>query len=127
MVQSLPPLSLSSDVQLTPLGVNSLQKITKFLKETVLQTSGADIHGQLASELVLSLALQRGSLRYILEWIQMALDASCTSFRNGKISRHSLEKSLLQMKGSKTSKLKLKHDEVDLYEAAMCIMEEVYM
>lgn len=125
MVQNLPPLSLSSDTQLTPLGVSSLQQVTKFLKETVLQTSGADVHGQLASELLLCLALQRGSLRYILEWIQMALDASCKKFRNGKISRDTLEKSLVQMKGSKNIKNKLAKNEVDLYDAALCIMEEV--
>lgn len=125
MVQNLSPLSLSSDAQLTPLGVNSLQQITKFLKDTVLQTLGSDLHGQLASELLLSLALQRGSLRYILEWIQMALDASCKNFRHGKISRNTLEKSLIQMKGPQVSKKKLIQSEVDLYDAALCIMEEV--
>lgn len=125
MIQNLPPLTLSHDNHLTSLGVKSLEKISKFLKETVLETSGANLYGQLASELLLSLALQRGFLRYILEWIKIALDTSCP--RQGKISRRTLEKALLQMRGECHSPLKMHYfsDNVDLYDAAMCIMEEL--
>lgn len=125
MVQNLPPLTLSHDNHLTPLGVKSLEKISKFLKDTVLETSGANLYGQLASELLLGVALQRGSLRFILEWIQMALDSS--SPRSGKISRKTLEKALYQMRGDCVSPIKLRNfgNEVDLYDAAMCIMEEL--
>lgn len=131
MIQSLPPLSLSNDYHLTPLGVKSLEKVSKFLKEVVLQTSGTEIHGKLASELLLGIALQRGSLRYILEWIQMALDSSCLKFRQGKISKSMLEKALTQMRGEILSPTKIINnkssfgDEIDLYEAAMLVMEEL--
>lgn len=100
MIQNLPPLSLSYDNHLTALGVRSLEKVSKFLKETVLETSGCDIHGELASELLLGIALQRGSLRYLLEWIEMSLESSCQNFRQGKISRKMLEKALIQMQAN---------------------------
>lgn len=125
MVQNLPPLTLSHDNHLTPLGVKSLEKVSKFLQETVLETSGTNLYGQLASELLLSIALQRGSLHFILEWIQMALDTSCP--RRGKLSYKTLEKALYQMHGDCISPIKLRNfgNEVDLYDAAMCIMEEL--
>lgn len=53
MVQNLPPLTLAHDNHMTSLGVKSLEKISKFLKETVLETSGVNLYGQLASELLL--------------------------------------------------------------------------
>lgn len=127
MVQNLPPLTLSHDNHLPPLGVKSLEKISTFLKTTVLETSGANLYGQLSSELLLGIALQRGSLRYILEWIKMALDSSTPQLRQGKISRNSLEKSLNQMRNDCGSPLKMKNfgSEIELYDAAMCIMEEL--
>lgn len=66
MIQNLPPLSLANDMQLTPLGVAGVQKVFNFLKEEVLGTISEDPKAQLlASELLLGLALQRGSLRYV--------------------------------------------------------------
>ena len=42
-----------------------------------MPNSGADYIGKrIACELVLALAAQRGSLRYLLEWVEMALCAS---------------------------------------------------
>lgn len=44
----------------------------------MLHEASADSKGKLlASEILLGLALQRGSLRHLLEWIDMALEASC--------------------------------------------------
>ena len=52
-------------------------KVTGFLKTATLPNSGADSLGRrFAAELVLALAAQRGSLRYLLEWIEMALCAA---------------------------------------------------
>lgn len=64
MIRNLPPLSLANDTHLTKLGMDSLQKVFTFLKEEVLGTISQDSKSQLlASELLLGLALQRGSLR----------------------------------------------------------------
>ena len=77
VVCSLPPLSLANETRLPALGLNALDQVSGFLKSMSMPHSGADTHGkQLASELVLALAAQRGSLRYLLEWIQMAMCAA---------------------------------------------------
>ena len=42
--------------------------------------SGADLQGQqLASQLILSLAMQRGLLHHLLGWVDLALHASATA------------------------------------------------
>lgn len=77
VVCSLPPLSLANETRLPALGLNALSQVSSFLKSMSMPSSGADRHGkQLASELVLALAAQRGSLRYLLEWIEMAMCAA---------------------------------------------------
>ena len=77
VVCSLPPLSLANETRLPALGLNALDQVSGFLKSMSMPHSGADTHGKhLASELVLALAAQRGSLRYLLEWIQMAMCAA---------------------------------------------------
>ncbi len=82
VVGNLPPLSLASESKLPALGLDTLAQVTEFLKTITLPNSGADCLGKrLASELVLALAAQRGSLRYILEWIEMALVAAMGSAR----------------------------------------------
>ena len=74
---SLPPLSLANESKLPALGLSSLSQVTQFLKSVSLPQSGADVLGRrLACELVLALSAQRGSLRYLLEWVEMALCAS---------------------------------------------------
>lgn len=71
---SLPPNSLSSKSKLPELGVLSLEKVTGFLTEMVGPESPADGRGQqLALELLLQMALQRGSLCFFLNWIELAL------------------------------------------------------
>ena len=77
VVCSLPPLSLANETRLPALGLNALGQVSSFLKSMSMPNSGADRQGkQLASELVLALAAQRGSLRYLLEWIEMAMCAA---------------------------------------------------
>ncbi|XP_028298817.1 probable E3 ubiquitin-protein ligase HERC1 isoform X3 [Gouania willdenowi] len=77
VVGSLPPLSLANESKIPVMGLDCLAQVTTFLKGVTMPNSGADILGRrLASELLLGLAAQRGSLRYLLEWIEMALAAS---------------------------------------------------
>lgn len=77
VVNSLPPLSLANESKIPPMGLDCLAQVTTFLKGVTMPNSGADTLGRrLASELLLGLASQRGSLRYLLEWIEMALAAS---------------------------------------------------
>ncbi|KAG2470375.1 HERC1 ligase, partial [Polypterus senegalus] len=77
VISSLPPLSLANESKIPPMGLDCLSQVTSFLKGVTMPNSGADILGRrLASELLLGLAAQRGSLRYLLEWIEMALAAA---------------------------------------------------
>lgn len=77
VVNSLPPLSLANESKIPAMGLDCLAQVTAFLKGVTTPTSGADVLGRrLASELLLGLASQRGSLRYLLEWIEMALAAA---------------------------------------------------
>ena len=53
------------------------RQVTSFLKSAMQMKSGADVTGKrLAAELVLALAAQRGSLCYLLEWVEVALSAA---------------------------------------------------
>lgn len=55
-------------------------KVSDFLKKTAVSGSWADRAGRrLALELLLGLAVQRGSLRFLLEWVEVALAASTSS------------------------------------------------
>ena len=45
VVRGLPPLSLANESQITALGVQSLQQVTRFLRQAALPTSGADSAG----------------------------------------------------------------------------------
>ncbi|MGH0117414.1 UNVERIFIED_CONTAM: hypothetical protein FKN15_034601 [Acipenser sinensis] len=77
VISSLQPLSLANESKIPPMGLDCLSQVTTFLKGVTMPNSGADILGRrLASELLLGLAAQRGSLWYLLEWIEMALLAS---------------------------------------------------
>lgn len=64
VVCSLPPLSLANESKLPTLGLSTLTQVTTFLKGVTMPNAAADLLGKrLASELVLALAAQRGSLR----------------------------------------------------------------
>ncbi|XP_031334464.1 probable E3 ubiquitin-protein ligase HERC1 isoform X1 [Photinus pyralis] len=125
MVCKLPPLSLSNDSHLTALGVNSLHQVCTFLKEVVLSPVVENADGQLlAAELVLGIALQRGSLRYFLEWIDMALDGSSKEGSTCKISREMFETVTSQMESAQIN-LDSEDNEVDLYQAAYYLMDAI--
>ena len=77
VLSSLPPLSLANESKIPHLGTECLLQVTRFLKSSTMPGSGADVAGkQLASQLVLGLAAQRGSLQHLLDWVEMALGAS---------------------------------------------------
>lgn len=79
IVSSFPPLSLANEAKLTPLGIESLNQVNTFLHTVASSQAGADSAGQkLAAELMISLAAQRGSLCYALEWINMAMHSAVT-------------------------------------------------
>lgn len=115
VVGSLPPLSLANESKIPPMGLDCLAQVTGFLKGVTMPNSGADILGRrLASELLLGLAAQRGSLRYLLEWIEMALAASAvvsamerseapTQSQEGLIGYDCFMNILLQMRRSLVS------------------------
>ncbi|KAL7980305.1 hypothetical protein Chor_014634 [Crotalus horridus] len=145
VVSSLPPLSLANESKIPPMGLDCLSQVTAFLKGVTIPNSGADTLGRrLASELLLGLAAQRGSLRYLLEWIEMALSASAvvhTMEKNkllqtleGMISFDCFMTILMQMRrslGSSADRSQWREPTrtseglCSLYEAALCLFEEV--
>ncbi|XP_045564463.1 probable E3 ubiquitin-protein ligase HERC1 isoform X7 [Salmo salar] len=148
VVSSLPPLSLANESKIPPMGLDCLTQVTTFLKGVTMPNSGADILGRrLASELLLGLAAQRGSLRYLLEWVEMALVASavvstmekdkmkvCLLNQEGLIGYDCFMNILMQMRrslGSSADRSQWREPTrtsdglCSLYEAALCLFEEV--
>ncbi|XP_076011638.1 putative E3 ubiquitin-protein ligase HERC1 isoform X4 [Genypterus blacodes] len=145
VVSSLPPLSLANESKIPPMGLDCLAQVTTFLKGVTMPNSGADILGRrLASELLLGLASQRGSLRYLLEWIEMALAASAVvssmeqskmiQNQEGLIGYDCFMNILMQMRrslGSSADRSQWREPTrssdglCSLYEAALCLFEEV--
>lgn len=127
IIDTFPPLSFSNDSHLGHLGISCLDKVSQFLKEIVLNAAGADVTGRiLASELLLSVALQRGSLRYLLEWIEMALEAS--ENRNVAISSVKFSRAINNMMSqTRLNRISTNEDlmELTLYEAAIQLMEKL--
>ena len=77
IIMTFEPLSLADKCRLPPLAASSLADVMSFLRSIVSPQSCADANGRrLAAELMLALATQRGSLHYLLEWIEMALCAA---------------------------------------------------
>ncbi|KAH3837497.1 hypothetical protein DPMN_110888 [Dreissena polymorpha] len=71
---SLKPLSLANESKLTYLGVHALNRTFSFLKSICSSNSETHISARpLASELMITLAAQRGSLKYVLEWVELAV------------------------------------------------------
>ncbi|XP_066448386.1 probable E3 ubiquitin-protein ligase HERC1 isoform X1 [Eleutherodactylus coqui] len=145
VVNSLPPLSLANESKIPPMGLDCLAQVTTFLKGVTVPNSGADTLGRrLVSELLLGLASQRGSLRYLLEWIEMALAASALvneadknkmlTTQEGMISCDCFISILQQMRrslGSSADRTQWREPTrtadglCSLYEAALCLFEEV--
>lgn len=129
MVQKLPPFALTNDAQLNNLGITSLDQVSSFLKDVVLNVLEADLEGKLlASELLLLIAVQRGSLRYILDWIDMALSAVNKLSDNQKICSAIFRNILAQFRASKSNSNQSENsitDSMTIYEAAVELMEEL--
>jgi len=79
VITSFPPLSLADKRCLPQLAISSMSDVASFLRSIVIPQSGAEaVTRRLAIEILLVLAVQRGSLHYLLEWIELALGASST-------------------------------------------------
>ncbi|XP_030832727.1 probable E3 ubiquitin-protein ligase HERC1 isoform X3 [Strongylocentrotus purpuratus] len=147
VVISLPPLSLANESKIPPLGTECLKQVTSFLKSVTMPTSGADLMGKrVACELVLGLASQRGSLQHLLDWVEMAVGASTAAAtqglmqgqdgpeQNSCISYDYFMSVLGQMRkatgssaerGSVLSEMQSTQGLCPLYQAALCLIEEV--
>ncbi|XP_067298543.1 probable E3 ubiquitin-protein ligase HERC1 isoform X4 [Pseudorasbora parva] len=140
VVGSLPPLSLANESKIPPMGLDCLAQVTTFLKGVTMRNSGADVVGRrLACELLLGLAAQRGSLRYLLEWVEMALAASAgvsslEQSQEGLMGYDCFMNILMQMRrslGSSADRSQWREPTrtpdglCSLYEAALCLFEEV--
>ncbi|XP_037609795.1 probable E3 ubiquitin-protein ligase HERC1 isoform X6 [Sebastes umbrosus] len=150
VLTSLPPLSLANENKIPSVGLDCLAQVADFLKKTSVSsgTGGADPTGRrLALELLLGLAMQRGSLKFLLEWVEVALAASMSSSTSTLSSSSSLSsqhsagvgfdvvhQTLLQMKqysgfrGDSVNTQVLKKDAdglCRLSQAALCLFEEI--
>ncbi|XP_072428176.1 probable E3 ubiquitin-protein ligase HERC1 isoform X3 [Chiloscyllium punctatum] len=139
IINSLPPLSLANESKIPQVGLDCLAQVTTFLKKMTMPSSGADSQGRrLASELLLGLAVQRGSLKFLLEWIEVALAASAAaanaSEKEGMIGYDCFIKSLEQLKhcsnayvdNLQNQELKKTPDGMcSLSNAAICLFEEI--
>lgn len=85
VLSSIPPLSLAKKSKIPPMGEDCLMQITAFLKGVMSPKSSADAIGrQLACELLLRLHTQRGCLKFLLEWIEIALTVSHSQEKSEK-------------------------------------------
>ena len=74
VMKGVPPLSLSNMKSLSHLGTSCLQQASEFLSWVIQPESYVDTEGKrLATEILFSLALQHGSLNYLIEWVDKAL------------------------------------------------------
>uniref|UniRef100_A0A8C4XEI9 Hect domain and RLD 7 n=1 Tax=Erpetoichthys calabaricus TaxID=27687 RepID=A0A8C4XEI9_ERPCA len=133
VLSSLPPLSLANENKISPVGLDCLSQVTVFLKKTSVPSSGVDSVGRkLTLELLLGLAVQRGSLRFLLEWIEVALTASVPTAGTSDVTSEEqtpvigydcIVRTLTQMRQYSVSK-----SASGLYtlpNAALCLFEEV--
>uniref|UniRef100_A0A3B4FHE4 Hect domain and RLD 7 n=1 Tax=Pundamilia nyererei TaxID=303518 RepID=A0A3B4FHE4_9CICH len=117
VLTSLPPLSLANENKIPSVGLDCLAQVADFLKKTSVSSGngGADPIGRrLALELLLGLAMQRGSLKFLLEWVEVALAASMSSSTPG-------------FRGDPVNTQVLKKDadgHCRLSQAALCLFEE---
>ncbi|KAG8252882.1 putative E3 ubiquitin-protein ligase herc1 [Homalodisca vitripennis] len=125
VVRSLPPLSLANENHISGLGAETLSQVAEFLTQMAVPSSGANIKGQLlASELLLGLAVQRGSLRHLLEWVRMALESG------GNIGTQEFLTILRQMRaitasGSQNFLYTVSQPTLPLYKAAIMLTDEL--
>ena len=85
VLTAIPPLALANESKIPEMGQDCLKQITAFLKGVVSPSSAADNVGrQLACELLLRINTLRGSLKYLLEWVEMALSFPSSSTNKEK-------------------------------------------
>ncbi|KAL6096756.1 uncharacterized protein ACO6RY_06004 [Pungitius sinensis] len=153
VLTSLPPLSLANENKIPSVGLDCLSQVSDFLKKTSVSsgTGGADPTGRrLALELLLGLAMQRGSLKFLLEWVEVALAASMSPSSSPLSSSSSssslssqdsagvgfdvIHQTLLQMKqysGFRGDSVNTQVPKKDadglcrLSQAALCLFEEI--
>uniref|UniRef100_A0A6Q2WPS0 HECT-type E3 ubiquitin transferase n=1 Tax=Esox lucius TaxID=8010 RepID=A0A6Q2WPS0_ESOLU len=132
VLASLPPLSLANENKIPAVGLDCLGQVADFLKKTSISSGngGADRAGRrLALELLLGLAVQRGSLRFLLEWVEVALAASAAS--TSSIPSSSTLCAFLFFQGFRGDSLNtqaLKKDAdgfCSLSHVALCLFEEI--
>lgn len=87
VLSGLPPLSLANENKMAPVGLECMAQVGNFLKKTAASGRGADPAGRrLALELLLSIAVQRGALRFMLEWVEVALAATSSPSSASSVS-----------------------------------------
>ena len=148
VVLGLPPLSLSNSNKIPDVGIKTLEQVSDFLSQcSKLKTTGDERGSKICLELLLCLAVQRGSLSHLLKWINTALlvareENSCPQKRRS-ISKSSIDLALSQIRGvtgfsTEDSRHLARYNlacsansahsfdqEVDLYEAVLCLAAEV--
>ncbi|XP_053504405.1 probable E3 ubiquitin-protein ligase HERC1 isoform X4 [Ictalurus furcatus] len=145
VLSALPPLSLANENKMAPVGLECMTQVGNFLKKTAVSGRGADPAGRrLALELLLSIAVQRGALRFLLEWVEVALAAtssssSTPSFSSSEplaVSYELIVQNLQQMRqcsgfrGDLINTQVLKKDAdglCSLSHVALCLLEEICM
>ncbi|KAM9794366.1 putative E3 ubiquitin-protein ligase HERC1 isoform 3-T6 [Syngnathus typhle] len=140
VLASLPSLSLANESKIPSVGLDCLAQVADFLKKTSASSGsgGADLTGRrLALELLLGLAMQRGSLKFFLEWVEVALAASVSSRSSSQgagVGFDFIHQTLLQMRqfsgfnGDAVNILVLQKDKdglCRLSQAALCLLEEI--
>lgn len=142
VIRTLPPLSLSPSVVAIPrVGQNSLEQITDFLARCARVSETGDEEGsRLCVEIMLCLAVLRGSLLHMLLWIGTCLNVLRDEGRSAKISADVVNMALEQIRrvtghcregGQHVARYNLARSAaeidglVDLYEGVQCITAEV--
>lgn len=80
VISSLRPLSLANDAKLPKLASESLEQVMRFLREVMNdRISIAASDKQMCTEILFGLALQRGSLLALLDWIETGFKSCLNS------------------------------------------------
>lgn len=107
---SLPPLSLSPSTSSSQLQSECLTRTEEFLNRWV--TSNVDHVSQRAAELLLSISVQRGTLRHLLQFISSCL-FNCTSISGSTLSP-SLETIRTSIKSTNHAQLDLVYHDLQV-------------
>ena len=82
VISSLRPLSLANDAKLPKLALDSLEQVMRFLREVMNdRISIAASDKQMCTEILFGLALQRGSLLALLDWIETGFKSCLNSHK----------------------------------------------